>query len=97
MSVIFASADVTDKLIYYAMLRDVQIDKAGYTTEHRFTDLTPIDGDYPLGSLKVSSPNRPLSGNCIRPYAICHTPSFISGPVDATSWYLCARAMPDQN
>ncbi len=77
MPVIFASADVTDKLVYYATLGDVEIDEAGGTTKYAFNELKPIEGDLPLGSLKLRSTKRPLSNNFIRPYAICLTPSFI--------------------
>lgn len=77
MPVIFASADVTDKLVYYATLSSVQIDEAGGTTKYEFDELKPIEGDFPLSSLTLRSTNRPLSDNDIRPYRICHTPSFI--------------------
>lgn len=79
MPVIFASADVTDGLIYYAMLSSVEIDEVVSTTRYEFTDLTPIHGEYLLSSLRLRSTNRPLSDDFIRPYAICHTPFFIKG------------------
>ncbi len=77
MLVIFASADVTEKLVYYATLSDVQIDETGGMTKYEFTHLKPIEGDLPLSSLKLRSTNQPLSDNFIRPYAICITPAFI--------------------
>ena len=78
MPVIFASADITDKLVYYAMLSNVEVDETDSTTKYEFTDLKQITGDLPLSSLKLRSTNRPQSDDYIRPYAICHTPSFIS-------------------
>ncbi len=78
MPVIFAPAGVGDRLLYYATLSDVEVDDTNYTTRYRFTRLTPIDGDYPLSSLTQRSTNRSLSDDFIRPYAICHTPPFIS-------------------
>ena len=78
MPVIFASADVTDKLRYYAVLSDFELDEVNFTTSYQFTDLEPVKGDLPLSTLRLRSTNRPLSDNYIRPYAICHTPSFIS-------------------
>ena len=78
MPVIFASADVTDKLIYYAMLSDIEIDETNSTTRYEFTQLEKIKDDLPLSTLRLRSTNRPLSDNYIRPYAICLTPSFIS-------------------
>lgn len=77
MPVVFASAEVTDKLLYHAMLSDIQINEAQGTTTYEFTDLQPIDSYYPLSSLTLRSTNQPLSDNHIRPYAICLTPSFI--------------------
>jgi hypothetical protein len=78
MPVIFASADITDKLIYYAMLKDIEINKANSTTVYEFIGLQQITSQLPLSALKLRSTNRPLSDYYIRPYAICHTPSFIS-------------------
>ncbi len=78
MPVIFASADITDKLRYHALLSNMELDETNYTTTYQFTDLEPIQGDLPLSTLRLRSTNRPLSDNYIRPYAICHTPSFIS-------------------
>ena len=77
MPVIFASADVTDKLLYYAMLSEIDIDETNSTTRYEFTQLEKIKDDLPLSTLRLRSTNRPLSDNYIRPYAICHTPSFI--------------------
>lgn len=79
MPVIFAPADVGDKLLYYAWLSDVELDDTNQTTRYTFTELTPIDSDYPLSSLRLRSSNRSLSEDFIRPYAVCHTPSFIPG------------------
>jgi hypothetical protein len=76
--VIFAAADVTDKLLYYAMLSDIEIYETNSTTWYEFTQLEEIKGDLPLSTLRLKSTNRPLSDNYIRPYAICHTPGFIS-------------------
>jgi|SRR5215210_8973152 len=77
MPVVFASADVTDKLLYHAVLSDLTLDEANSTTSYEFTDLTPVEGDLPLSTLRLRSTDRPLSDNYIRPYAICHTPSFV--------------------
>lgn len=77
MPVIFASAEVTDKLIYYALLNDIEIDETNYTTRYEFTQLEKVKGDLPLSTLRLRSTNQPLSENYIRPYAICLTPSFI--------------------
>ncbi len=78
MPVIFASADTTDRLIYSAMLKDVKLNELDSTTTYEFADLQRITSQHPLSSLRLRSTNRPLSDNYIRPYAICHTPSFFS-------------------
>lgn len=78
MPVVFACAAVTDKLLYHAVLSGLVLDGADSTTRYEFTDLTPIEGDLPLSTLRLKSTNRSLSDNYIRPYAICHIPSFIS-------------------
>lgn len=77
MPVIFASADITDRLIYYAMLKDVDVNEADSTTTYEFTGLHQITSHRQLSSLRLRSTGRSLSDNYIRPYAICHTPSFI--------------------
>ena len=77
MPVIFASADVTDKLLYYAMLTDIDIDETNFTTRYEFTELEEVKGDLPLSTLRLKSTNQPLSDDYIRPYALCQTPSFI--------------------
>ncbi len=77
MAVIFASADTTDKLIYHAMLSNIEIDETNSTTKYEFTGLEKVKGDLPLSTLRLKSTNQPLSDNYIRPYALCLTPSFI--------------------
>ena len=41
---IFASADVTDKLLYYAA-SNLVIDEASSTTSYQFNHLQPVKGD----------------------------------------------------
>jgi hypothetical protein len=77
MPVVFASTDVTDKLVYHAMLSDLVLDEVNSTTSYEFTDLAPVKDDLPLSTLRLRSTNRPLSDDYIRPYAICHTPPFV--------------------
>lgn len=76
MPVIFASADVTDKLRYHALLSNLVLDETNYTTSYEFTHLEPTKGDLPLSSLRLRSTNRPLSDNYIRPYAYLPHPVF---------------------
>jgi hypothetical protein len=68
---------MTDRLIYYATLKDIAINESDLTTTYEFTGLQQIASHLPLSSLKLRSTNRALSNNYIRPYAICLTPSFV--------------------
>ena len=82
MPILFAAADVTSGLIYYAILDELSIDESNLEkplTRYRFSGLTPIEGNPPLSALTLKNTNKRLSGNYIRPYAICYTPAFILG------------------
>jgi hypothetical protein len=46
MPVILASADITDKLIYYAMLKDIEINEANSTTVYEFIGLQQITSHF---------------------------------------------------
>ncbi len=80
MPVVFASAEITEELIYHAMLDDVVIDeeqpgRGGGTTTFAITGLTPFPDPKPhKTSLIVKSKGEPLSAGHIRPYVICETP-----------------------
>lgn len=76
MPVLFGAADTGSGLIYCAFLTDVEVDEE-YSTKYEFAQLTKLENNPPLSSLKLKSTNRPLSRDYIRPYAICHTPSFV--------------------
>ena len=75
--VLFAPAEATSQLIYFAKLEDVKIGK-DKSTKYRFSGLTPFKKPRPLkSSLIVVSTERPLDPYFIRPYAICRTPEFL--------------------
>jgi hypothetical protein len=78
MPIVFSAADVDSGLIYYAMLEDVEIDSDDATTKYQFVELKIIENPLPRRTLKLKSSGRQMSDKNIRPYAICHTPSFIS-------------------
>lgn len=77
MPVLFNAADVGGGLIYYAFLKDVEVDEGEPSTKYAFTQLTKLENNPQLSSLKLKSSNRPLSNDYIRPYAVCYTPSFV--------------------
>lgn len=76
MPVLFGAADTGSGLIYYAFLTDVEVDEET-DTKYEFAQLTKIENDPPLSSLKLKSTNKPLSNDYIRPYALCYTPSLV--------------------
>ena len=77
MPVLFGAADTGAGLIYYAFLKDVELDEEEPATKYKFTQLTKLETNPPLSSLTLKSTNRPLSNDYIRPYALCYTPSFV--------------------
>ncbi len=77
MPVLFSAADTGGGLIYYAFLEDVDIDEEGSSTKYKFAQLTSLEDNPPLSSLKLKSTKRALSDDYIRPYAVCHSPSFV--------------------
>jgi hypothetical protein len=74
VAVVFARAENTDKLVAWAVLTDIQITPDG--TEYTFSDLKILKKRLPKTSLRKRN-GEPLSGNFIRPYAICRNPKFI--------------------
>ena len=72
-----AEADSPKGLLYYAVLRDVLTDEVNQTTTYKFSDLTPIPDNPPLSILRKRNGGKPLADKYQRPYALCHTPSFI--------------------
>ncbi len=81
MYVVFASAEQTEDLIYWAKLEDIKIEADGnndLATTYRFSGLTPFSTPLPKKSFLVLKSNgRSISTGFIRPYAICRTPSFL--------------------
>ena len=67
MPVLFASADITDRLIYYATLKDVEINESDSTTTDEFTGVQQFASRLPLSALKLRSTNQALSNNYITP------------------------------
>lgn len=78
MLVIFAAAEHTGDLIYYANLEAIKIhkkDSSSAVTTFRVSDLTPFEDPKPKKtSLIVKSTDRAIPDGHIRPYVICKTP-----------------------
>lgn len=70
-----ANADITDGIIYWALIEDITL--AEKTTTVRFSALKPLSKKHRLSSLMKLSDNAPLSDNYIRPYVPCFTPQFV--------------------
>jgi hypothetical protein len=81
MLVIFAAAEHTSDLIYYADLEDVKIDKKDSShavTTFQISNLTQFEDPKPKKiSLIVKSTGRGIPESHIRPYIICQTPKLL--------------------
>jgi hypothetical protein len=81
--VLFAAAEDTSDLIYYANLEAVRNDKKdsnSSVTTFRISELTPFDEPKPKKtSLIVKSTGRAIPEGHIRPYVICKTPKSLLG------------------
>lgn len=80
MPIIFAAAENTENLIYYAEITKITLHHDA-TTTYSFTRLTPIDGRVPKTQLRKSTGKR-IHSNFIKSYAICHTPAFLKQLVE---------------
>lgn len=75
MPIIFAAAENTEKLIYYAELTNITPRRNG--TTYSFTRLTRINGRFPKTRLTIKLSGKRIPKNFIKPYAICRTPAFL--------------------
>jgi hypothetical protein len=78
MPIVFSGADVATGLFYWATIDDVKVDREKRETTCSYSNLREINPPKPLSALRLKTGNRQLSDNYIRPYAICHTPSFLA-------------------
>jgi hypothetical protein len=75
VAVVFAEAENTDKLVAWAVLKEIQITPDG--TDYTFSKLTRFKKPLrPKTDLRKRNGEQ-LSGNFIRPYAICRKPKFL--------------------
>ena len=78
MLIIFAAAEKTSNLIYYANLEAIKIDKEdsnSSVTTFRISELKPFKNPKPKKtSLIVRSTGRAIPEGHIGPYVICKTP-----------------------
>jgi hypothetical protein len=86
MLVIFAAAERTRDLIYYATLEAIRIrnkDSGRAVTTFRFSNLTAFEDPKPKKtSLIVKSTGRAIPDGHIRPYVICKTPKSLVDEAD---------------
>lgn len=81
LPILFAAGESIDGVIYEGrltrlVLSEARSDDAEFS-EITVTSLRRIRPKRPLSDLRLISTGRPLSDSFIRPYAICHTPSFV--------------------
>lgn len=75
--VIYAPAEATWELIYFAKIKNIEITSDG-KTEYEIENLTPIPQPRPnKTNLILAGTGQPINENFIRPYAICKTPEFL--------------------
>lgn len=75
--VIFAGAELSRNIIYFATLETIRLRDAGNgrRTDYSFSHLTPFHKPYPLKTSLVNDlTGKPVPSNYIRPYLICQTP-----------------------
>ena len=80
MFIVFAPAEDTRELIFWARLDDIRIQSVEKqtTTTYDFSGLTAFPKPVPKKkSLVLRSSGRNISASFIRPYAICKTPKFL--------------------
>jgi hypothetical protein len=77
MPIVFSGADVSTGLIYWATIDDITVDDETPLTTCSYSNLRAIEPAKPLSALRLRVGGRQLSDDLIRPYAICHTPSFL--------------------
>jgi hypothetical protein len=77
MAVLFSAAEDGEGIIYWAVIDDIVIDDRTRATECCYSDLRPVTPSKRLSTLRLREGDKPVSDNLIRPYAICHTPTFL--------------------
>ena len=79
--ILFAAGETTDGVIYVGLLDSLIVSEPaaanGEYTEVTVSSLRRLDPKRPLNELRLVSTGKALSEGFIRPYAICHTPSFV--------------------
>ncbi len=79
--ILFAAGETTDGVIYVGLLDSLIVSEPaaakGEYTEVTVSSLRRLDSKRPLKELRLVSTGKALSERFIRPYAICHTPSFV--------------------
>jgi hypothetical protein len=78
MPIVFADADGYIGLCYWATIDNIEVDYERRQTTCRYSNLREITPPKQLSALRLKNGNRRLSDDFIRPYAICHTPSFLA-------------------
>jgi uncharacterized protein YeaO (DUF488 family) len=75
LPLLFADATNCSRLIYWATLEDVRVTDVG--TRYKFSQLTRLPKGHSPQELILTSKNKPIDADFIRPYAICYTPNFL--------------------
>jgi len=73
-----ADVDVDTGVFYWAVIDAIVLDDQTRATTCRYSSLRRITPPRKLSELRLRNGDRPVSEDLIRPYAICHTPSFLA-------------------
>lgn len=79
LPIIFAAAELTTNLIYWARVINIQTKQTNnrFETTYEFDMITKIKENPSKTTLRLKSTGQHLSENHIRPYAICYTPDYL--------------------
>lgn len=80
LPIIFAAAEWTSKLLYWACIVDIKIEQPSeksFKTTYKFEALKRIGKGHTKSDLILRSSGKNISEGYIRPYSICRTPDFL--------------------
>jgi hypothetical protein len=76
LAVVFSPAEQTRDIVAWALLEAIDFTPDG--TDYRFSNMKLLPEPRPRKTTLRKRNGKPVSGNFIRPYAICRRPSFLA-------------------
>lgn len=90
--VLLGDARTCSKLLYWGLLRTITIHEAGTTYEVDL--LRPLPPGHTPQELILAASGKNIAPGFIRPYALCHTPEFLSAPPPDSGAFLSPEEGP---